>query len=650
MDRLVMFRITFRRFTASSTVILWITMLLIPLLSGFTKQAVSDVATPTSPQTGSAGPELQLDFQTLFNFNEDQSVVETDELVEFRDYIDRFGTDLEDLSAEQLNSAGLSQLQLFLVDQVPLAPGQNSRDRQLKRWQLLEQQADYEELHQQLWRAFLDDESPIRFETGIRLASSILKYGHPSEARDVYRRLLAQPDVREGVIRQARYGIIQTFFAQGYFEDASLAARTFETAYRPDQPSWKILEAQIAISLDQPNEAIATLSGIASPTADLWRTFAQWLNSDLSDSGALHQLGLVSIPSANRNLKVLREAIIVQIADSSEYAELRVRGIEFLIESEATVPSFFNFDLKLSLLAAYDDIAENVLKNRGIEKTEKNRAWRLVLDGKNIDILHRRALGIFLNRVSNEPEKSLPSYEWLVENCVEDGSDFLLSVFFGEEGVLEKFQNLDDGVLILLVDWALRQSDVALAANLQSHIDSPPSGVNIDAWTLRSARIQVLGGNPEIGASQLVTWFSTVDQLTLGSLDRAMQIVFDLQFLGEHEIAIQLFKKMAHLIRTAEQKKELFYWMAQSWAGLGDYPRAAVYYLESASLTGESDLLWRQSAFYKAGQSLEDAGYYRDAKKVYTMLLGNSSDPKMLAKLQYRLAQIQLAEIHRGNP
>lgn len=116
-----MFRITFRRFTASSTVILWITMLLIPLLSGFTKQAFSDVATPTSPQTGSAGPELQLDFQTLFNFNEDQSVVETDELVEFRDYIDRFGTDLEDLSAEQLNSAGLSQLQLFLVDQVPLA-------------------------------------------------------------------------------------------------------------------------------------------------------------------------------------------------------------------------------------------------------------------------------------------------------------------------------------------------------------------------------------------------------------------------------------------------------------------------------------------------------------------------------------------------
>ncbi|MBT4107552.1 MAG: hypothetical protein HOB56_04205 [Proteobacteria bacterium] len=650
MDRLAMFRTTLRRFTKSSAVILWMTVLLVPLLSGFIRQAFSDVAIPTSPKTEATLPEPQLNFQTLFNFSDEQSVVDTDELVEFRGYIDRFGTDLEDLSAEQLNSAGLSQLQLFLVDQVPLARGQNSRDRQLKRWQLLDQQADYEELHRQLWRAFLDDESPIRFEIGIRLASSILKNGHPSEARDVYRRLLAWPDIREGVIRQARYGIIQTFFAQEYFEDASLAARTFETAYRPDQPSWKILKAQIAISLDQPYEAIAGLNGIASPTADLWRTFAQWLNSDLSDSEALHQLGLVSIPSANRNLKVLREAIIVRIADSSEYAELRARGIEFLIESEATVPSFFNFDLKPSLLVAYVDVAENVLKNRGIEKTERDRAWRLVLDGKNIDILHRRALGIFLNRESNDPERSLTSYEWLVENCAEDGSDFLLSVFFGEEGVLEKFQNLDDGVLILLVDWALRQSDVSLAANLQSLIDSPPPGVNIDAWTLRSARIQVLGGKPEIGANQLVAWFSTVDLLSLRSLDRAMQIVFDLQFLGEHEIAIRLFKQMAHLIRTAEQKKELFYWMAQSWAGLGDYPRAAIYYLESASLTGESDLLWRQSAFYKAGQSLEDAGYYSDAKKVYTMLLGNSSDPKILAKLQYRLAQIQLAEIHRGNP
>ena len=146
-DRLAMFRTTLRRFTKSSAVILWMTVLLVPLLSGFIRQAFSDVAIPTSPKTEATLPEPQLNFQTLFNFSDEQSVVDTDELVEFRGYIDRFGTDLEDLSAEQLNSAGLSQLQLFLVDQVPLARGQNSRDRQLKRWQLLDQQADYEELH-----------------------------------------------------------------------------------------------------------------------------------------------------------------------------------------------------------------------------------------------------------------------------------------------------------------------------------------------------------------------------------------------------------------------------------------------------------------------------------------------------------------------
>ena len=176
-------------------------MILSPLLSGFIKPALSDVAISTSPQAEIAGPEPQLDFQTLFNFNEDSSIVDTDASVEFRGYIDRFGTDLEDLSATQLNSAGLSQLQLFLVDQLPLGSDQDSRDRQFKRWQLLEQQADYRELHQQLWRVFLDDKSPIKTEVGIRLASSILKYGHPSEARDVYRRLLAWPDIQEGVIR-----------------------------------------------------------------------------------------------------------------------------------------------------------------------------------------------------------------------------------------------------------------------------------------------------------------------------------------------------------------------------------------------------------------------------------------------------------------
>jgi tetratricopeptide (TPR) repeat protein len=122
-----------------------------------------------------------------------------------------------------------------------------------------------------------------------------------------------------------------------------------------------------------------------------------------------------------------------------------------------------------------------------------------------------------------------------------------------------------------------------------------------------------------------------------------MQIMFDLQFLEQHELAIRLFEAAARLIRTADQKREIFYWMGQSWLALEESAVAAAYFLESAGLSGPNDALWKRSALYQAGLALEAGALYEDASRIYEQLMVGAVDPKMQAKLQYRLAQIQLA-------
>ena len=93
--------------------------------------------------------------------------------------------------------------------------------------------------------------------------------------------------------------------------------------------------------------------------------------------------------------------------------------------------------------------------------------------------------------------------------------------------------------------------------------------------------------------------------------------------------------------QTEGHRRELFFWTAQSFYEVGDFALSAAYYLESARLAGERNPFWEKSALYQAAQALESASFYDDAANVYNRLLGSSPDPKMQAKLRYRLAQIE---------
>ena len=272
-------------------------------------------------------------------------------------------------------------------------------------------------------------------------------------------------------------------------------------------------------------------------------------------------------------------------------------------------------------------------------------AWKALATGGDLDAPEARSLCVYLlTRTLPRREQQL-AHSWLVHQLLDEGYAGLLGAFYGENGLLGRYSDLEDEALLLLVDQALAESDFGHAADLQSMIAGPPQGVNHGAWVLRSARLQILGGNADAGAAELKAWLTQLQAMAPASLDQVMQVMFDLQFLGKHRLALELFEAVTPLVQTSGQKRELLYWVAQSWAELDDHVRSAAYFVESAFWAGATTDPWSRSALYRAGQELESGALYDDAGVIYHRLLGDTTDPKLQAKLRYRLAQLQLGRI-----
>ena len=552
-----------------------------------------------------------------------------------------FRLELGEETLAHLNRQNLDQLGLYLLQDIPAPPGVSPAERQRQRWHLLERQGRFDVLKAELQASLEGEKGDLRLGLGLRLGDLLLRIGDPAQARMVFRQLLSEGFRNDGITQQLRQRIVLSYFDEGRFSDAAISAENLALEFAPDQPSWHLLRALIALSLGRADEAVFVLRDVVSIEGRLWRVFAAWQGKTISSSAALLALAQVKVPADNTEMAGARSAMIARIADIGEHARVRAVALEALVLNNVQLRPLLQIDARTELLATYGAIANIKMADEGLATEPSGAVWDLLLMSGRKDPLGQRALGVTLLLQGEDPKAPVSGDSWLMRHLIEVDAQGLISVFIGDHGVLAKFEDVGAEALMLLVDEALRREDLPLAARLQSLVHAPVPGIDPGAWTVRTARIQVLGGNADLGARQLGDWISGLDEIAPASLDRVMQIMFDLQFIGEHQLALDLFQVSARLVRTPGHRRELFYWAAQSWVELGEYAMGAAYYLESARLSGENNAHWQHSALYQAAKALESAKLYEDAGNVYRRLLGDSPESKMQAKLRYRLAQIE---------
>ena len=586
-------------------------------------------------------PVLDLDFETLGTIEGSLSSASKARSGEERTPAVNFRLELGDEIFADLRDKRLDELGLYLLDDLPLSSDVPATERQRQRWYLLERRNQTEQLQDELQDVLARAKGDLRLEIGLRLGDLLLRTGHPARARTIFQQLLVDEGSRDGAVQQLRQRIVLSYFDEGRFYDAATFAEQLTAEFAPDQPSWLLLRALIALSLGRPEEAVRLLREETSIEGKLWRIFARWQNQLVSATTALVEIGQLKIPADGDALLALRSAVIVQVAKLPEHTRTRALALESLAQSEVKLPALLRIDAKTELLTTYVEIAHLLLAREGISLVALDVARTYQRRYGPEDALGQRSLAVALLLQEKAMGIPISSDSWLIRHLIEAGVPGLIPVLFGKSGIAANMEEVSAESLMLLVDEALGREDLPSAAQLQARIETPAPGVDLGEWTVRTARIHVLGGNAALGASQLGDWLSGLDEMTPAGLDRVMQILFDLQFIGEHRLALGLFEVIAPLVRTANHRRELFYWSAQSWVGLEEYARGAAFFLESARLSGDQHPFWQKSALYQAAKALEAAALYEDAAAVYKGLLGGSAEPKMQAKLRYRLAQIE---------
>mgnify|MGYP001372522604 CR=1 FL=1 len=140
----------------------------------------------------------------------------------------------------------------------------------------IERQGRLDVLKAELQVSLEGEKGDLRLGLGLRLGDLLLRNGDPAQARAVFRQLLSEGLPNDGIAQQLRQRIVLSYFNEGRFSDAAISAENLALEFAPDQPSWHLLRALIALSLGRADEAVFVLRDVVSIEGRLWRVFAAW--------------------------------------------------------------------------------------------------------------------------------------------------------------------------------------------------------------------------------------------------------------------------------------------------------------------------------------------------------------------------------------
>ncbi len=620
------------------------------VLHGLAVAADNDPAVP--PTAAPTTPTLSLDFETTIDINslgktpapvvEDaqNNVVRGVQSVVVLPPLDPA---LTPASLDEFEAAGLPTLALALVDVVKVPPEEENWDRRQASWRLLAASGRLEKLAAGLAAALTDDDLSQRVEVQLLLADALLRLNRPLPARALLRRLLFEGALDPIRQRDVRRQIIQTYVVGRAFADAGLAALRYQLEYYPDDTKWRLLRAGLLLATDQPGAAVNVLAGLQSVEGRLWRVFARLRQGSLTTAQVIEQLQALAEPvAANPRLEAVRLVVLAEAAQLAGRHSLQVEVTEQALLLAGDLPVYLAPLVLADLVKAYLVLGQAYFGASASAVTEPAALFAALENDTEEAAVARRAAAALLLQAGTPAPLARQVHAFMAEMLEQDGRLPLMGLLYGKDGPLGREKDLPDSVLAGLVQHALVQADHKRAARLNALIQQPPPGVSKGAWALRWARLALFGGHPDAGAAVLGRWLGSVEEIAPASLDRVMQLMFDLQALERHRLALGLFEQAAGLAQTERQQRELLFWMAESYAALQEHTRAAAFFVRSALSGGREAAQWQQSAWYRAALELEAAGLWNDARVLFQRLLVSTTDSRRQLQLRQRLQQLHL--------
>jgi len=453
--------------------------------------------------------------------------------------------------------------------------------------------------------------------------------------------------IDQAQFQKLRRLVVESYLIDHLLDDARIALLRYQQDYGADSPQERLLRARVMLRANEPHAAVNLLSSDESHEGKALYLMARLQSgTDRPDNvwrAALKQIRNSKLSKQDQAPYWVVAAYAAGVAAQyNKQAWFLERALATVAELDARDPIF---------VVRADDLwdayiaAGNMLGNDAHLLIGEDEAWLNMAQAlSDRDAPKARIIYALLTEHGSTSEVKENSHRQLVQLLrAEQGGDSIVNALYLDSRRYADSTIIPYPIRYVLANDALGRDQIPLASTLMGDIDDPPDGVDQQLWYLRWARVHILGGQVDRGVENLYNFLASVRQLERALADRVLQVVFDLQKIERYQNAANLFTVILPRISDVQQKREVLFWLADSYKAMGEYEQAARIYLRSAGLINAYAMdPWAQTARYHAAEALAQSGLIEDARMILEHLLSVTHAPERRSVLKHQLQQLHL--------
>jgi hypothetical protein len=554
-------------------------------------------------------------------------------------------------SLKNISAAGAPFLTLKMIDQA-----QPGVDEDLYEWILWEQER-YQILAQwKQWNDLLirieglpkDLPEPFRQQAATYQIRAYIALDQTATARKLLRRQLWRPDAAVSNEYQTwRRLIIETYLNEQRIDDARIAMLRYQQDFEQQDKEWIMLRARVLMQSERYEEVIQLLGKRIDWQSLSMKLLAEYRNKQYNAQTLweLTQQRIELIKDDPKQLASYWSLAVIAARDIGPSNEVTALEKRLSLDVSDTI-NLYPVDAD-QLWQAYFRYAQ-LVGNRSELLVGDDENWlRLAQKSQQVAAIKARSLLAYLMTQSQQSEIRQQAAKDFLQtlDLTKESDKTLIDQLFNRSQKFSDAAQIPVEIRFVLVDLALKKAKIIEATRLMSGLDKVPADTREFDWLLRQARVLLLGGKLQQGDARLEQLIASYNEPNKADTDRLLQILFDLQTLHADEQAIRHFRQLMNLQIDHKQRREILFWMADSFKSLKQYEKAALLYLQSAMYPGPDAMdPWAQTARVNAAESLTKAGLVDDARRIYQSLLKVTKEPGRRSFLHRSIQQLWLTQ------
>jgi len=473
---------------------------------------------------------------------------------------------------------------------------------------------------------------------------ALLALDEPQAAREVLRTLMwsTNPGDQERQ-RPWRRLVVESYLEAGDAAAARSALRRFRQDFSDDEDETRRMEARLYLQEEDGHQALHVLENLPEAETHALR-LAAWLMAEPDAAGEILsraiQLGFdEDVDIAQRRMAF---SLAARSAEKTGNRSARVGALERGLghrEDPERMDPMFRLEID-ELWSAYREYGEQLGNDARILVGDDPMWFEKAQSYMGSEPIKARALLSVVVSDSFERASRERAHAMLATSLEgEPHGPALLARLYLESARFPDADSIPRPVRYQLAQQALDDADIPLASRLMRGLDEAPEGTDAQEWQLQRARVLLLGGQRAEGLTTLEALLEGEEDL---AVNRFLQVIFDMQNMGDHEPAYDLLVRLMERDLEDRQHRETLFWAAESAEGMNDHAEAARLYLRSAGYLDPFSMdQWAQTARYRAADALAEAGLDNDARRLYQSLLNATDDEARRSVLRNRIQRLR---------